>query len=82
MLRTLTEQYGNCWTYAVDGLVGATPEMLVRVTNGLAEARVLAGTLIVPPPGQTLPGMPTRSSSKIPSSATSISWPSIRSPNP
>ncbi|GGJ59326.1 isochorismate synthase [Glutamicibacter bergerei] len=45
VLRTLTEQYGNCWTYAVDGLVGATPEMLVRVTNGLAEARVLAGTL-------------------------------------
>lgn len=45
VVRQLTEQYANCWTYALDGLVGATPEMLVRVTNGLAEARVLAGTL-------------------------------------
>jgi len=41
----LTRGYDNCWTYAVDGLVGATPEMLVRVTGGKAEARVLAGTL-------------------------------------
>lgn len=45
VVNALTERYGNCWTYSVDGLVGATPEMLVRVTNGLAEARVLAGTL-------------------------------------
>lgn len=45
VMAALTERYGNCWTYSVDGLVGATPEMLVRVTDGLAEARVLAGTL-------------------------------------
>ncbi|MFJ2621567.1 isochorismate synthase MenF [Glutamicibacter sp. NPDC087344] len=45
VVAALTDQYGDCWTYAVDGLVGATPEMLVRVTNGVAEARVLAGTL-------------------------------------
>lgn len=45
VLRELIKGYDNCWTYAVDGLVGATPEMLVRVTNGTAEARVLAGTL-------------------------------------
>ncbi|KSU67294.1 isochorismate synthase [Arthrobacter sp. NIO-1057] len=45
IVHALTERYGNCWTYSVDGLVGATPEMLVRVTDGLAEARVLAGTL-------------------------------------
>jgi len=45
VVHALTERYGNCWTYSVDGLVGATPEMLVRVTDGLAEARVLAGTL-------------------------------------
>ena len=45
VLQELIKGYDNCWTYAVDGLVGATPEMLVRVTNGKAEARVLAGTL-------------------------------------
>lgn len=45
VVAKLTEGYGKCWTYLVDGLVGATPEMLVRVTNGVAEARVLAGTL-------------------------------------
>lgn len=45
VLHALTERYADCWTYNVDGLVGATPEMLVRVTDGLAEARVLAGTL-------------------------------------
>ena len=45
VVHELTARYSNCWTYLVDGLVGATPEMLVRVTNGLAEARVLAGTL-------------------------------------
>ncbi|MGO2053567.1 isochorismate synthase [Glutamicibacter sp. BW80] len=56
VLRILTEQYENCWTYAVDGLVGATPEMLVRVTNGLAEARVLAGTLDRATEGANAPG--------------------------
>lgn len=45
VVRELVRGYDNCWTYSVDGLVGATPEMLVRVTNGTAEARVLAGTL-------------------------------------
>lgn len=45
VVHALTERYADCWTYSVDGLVGATPEMLVRVTDGLAEARVLAGTL-------------------------------------
>ena len=45
VILELIKGYDNCWTYAVDGLVGATPEMLVRVTNGRAEARVLAGTL-------------------------------------
>ena len=56
VLDVLTERYGNCWTYSVDGLVGATPEMLVRVTNGLAEARVLAGTLDRATDGAEAPG--------------------------
>ncbi|HET9873021.1 MAG TPA: isochorismate synthase [Propionibacteriaceae bacterium] len=41
----LAEQYSRCWTFLVDGLVGATPEMLVRREAGLATSRVLAGTI-------------------------------------
>jgi len=41
----LTENYSQCWTYVVDGLVGATPEMLVKREAGLATSRVLAGTI-------------------------------------
>ncbi len=44
-LRRLAEGYPGCWTFAVDGLVGATPEMLVRLVDGVATSRVLAGTL-------------------------------------
>lgn len=45
VLRQLALRYSDCWTYSVDGLIGATPEMLVRVRGEIAEARVLAGTL-------------------------------------
>lgn len=45
VLRQLALRYHDCWTYSVDGLIGATPEMLVRVRGDFAEARVLAGTL-------------------------------------
>ncbi|MGD7704667.1 isochorismate synthase [Microlunatus sp. Y2014] len=41
----LTRDYERCWTYHVDGLVGSTPEMLVRREGGLATSRVLAGTI-------------------------------------
>jgi menaquinone-specific isochorismate synthase len=41
----LAENYSQCWTYLVDGLVGATPEMLVKREAGLATSRVLAGTI-------------------------------------
>jgi len=44
-LRRLAERYPSCWTFAVDGLLGATPEMLVRLEKGVATSRVLAGTL-------------------------------------
>ncbi|QOD43648.1 isochorismate synthase [Clavibacter zhangzhiyongii] len=37
--------YPDCWTYAVDGLIGASPETLVRVGGGTVGARVLAGTV-------------------------------------
>lgn len=45
VLRDLTERYRDCWTYAVGGLIGSTPEMLVKVDGAAATARVLAGTL-------------------------------------
>ncbi|MGO1320720.1 MAG: isochorismate synthase [Galactobacter sp.] len=41
----LASQYKDCWTYSLEGLFGATPEMLIQVLDGTARARVLAGTL-------------------------------------
>ena len=45
LLRGLAARYPGCWTFAVDGLVGATPELLVRLERGLVHSRVLAGTI-------------------------------------
>jgi len=45
LLRGLAEAYPSCWTFAVDGLLGATPELLVRLERGLVHSRVLAGTI-------------------------------------
>jgi menaquinone-specific isochorismate synthase len=44
-LTRLAEQYPMTWTFHVDGLFGATPEMLVRRERGLVTSRVLAGTI-------------------------------------
>ncbi|MFT4263632.1 MAG: isochorismate synthase [Nocardioides sp.] len=44
-LAHLAEHYPMCWTFHVDGLFGATPELLVRRERGLVTSRVLAGTL-------------------------------------
>ena len=44
-LRNLVTDYPMCWTFHVDGLFGATPEMLVRRERGLVTSRVLAGTI-------------------------------------
>ncbi len=44
-LRRLATGYPMCWTFHVDGLFGATPEMLVRRERGLVTSRVLAGTI-------------------------------------
>jgi len=41
----LAASYTRCWTYVIDGLIGATPEMLVRLEARLATSRVLAGTI-------------------------------------
>ncbi|GAB3108188.1 chorismate-binding protein [Janibacter alkaliphilus] len=45
LLRRLAEGYETTWVFAVDGMVGATPEMLVRLERGLVTSRVLAGTI-------------------------------------
>ena len=44
VLGTLALGYPDCFTYAVNGLVGSSPETLVRVDNGSVSARVLAGS--------------------------------------
>jgi menaquinone-specific isochorismate synthase len=44
-LQRLAADYPTCWTFHVDGLLGATPEMLVRRERGLVTSRVLAGTI-------------------------------------
>jgi menaquinone-specific isochorismate synthase len=45
LVARLSSAYERCWTYVMDGLVGSTPEMLVRLEAGLATSRVLAGTI-------------------------------------
>ena len=44
-LRRLSSDYEMCWTFHVDGMFGATPELLVRREKGLVTSRVLAGTI-------------------------------------
>lgn len=45
LLAGLSSRYPTCWSYAVDGLVGATPELLVRRIGDIVHSRVLAGTM-------------------------------------
>jgi menaquinone-specific isochorismate synthase len=45
LLLRLAARYPSCWTFAVDGLVGATPELLVRRRGDQVTSRVLAGTV-------------------------------------
>lgn len=45
ILSQLARAYPTCWTFEVAGLVGATPELLVRRTGDLVTSRVLAGTV-------------------------------------
>src|SRR3954451_4765959 len=41
LLRRLAARFPDCWTFAVDGLLGATPELLLRRTGRELSARVL-----------------------------------------
>ena len=44
----LAENYAQCRTHVVDGLVGATPEMLVRREAGLATSPCWPAPSVVP----------------------------------
>jgi menaquinone-specific isochorismate synthase len=44
LLNGLAANYPSCWVFSVDGLVGATPELLLRRFGQQVDARVLAGT--------------------------------------
>ncbi|MGY1641182.1 isochorismate synthase MenF [Geodermatophilus sp. SYSU D00703] len=44
LLARLAARFPGCWTFAVDGLLGATPELLLRRTGRELSSRVLAGT--------------------------------------
>jgi len=44
LLRRLAVRYPDCFTFACDGMVGATPELLIRQTGREVSALVLAGT--------------------------------------
>jgi menaquinone-specific isochorismate synthase len=45
LVKELADAYPTCWTFHVAGMVGASPEMLLRREGGLATSRVLAGTI-------------------------------------
>jgi len=45
LVRALAHDYPDTWTFAVDGLIGASPETLVTASRGVVTARVLAGTI-------------------------------------
>lgn len=45
LVRALSTGYPDTWAFAVDGLIGASPETLVTVHRGTVTARVLAGTI-------------------------------------
>jgi menaquinone-specific isochorismate synthase len=45
ILRNLEQEYPSTWCFSVDGLVGATPELLLRLNRSMVTSRVLAGTI-------------------------------------
>ncbi|MBE1515369.1 isochorismate synthase [Nesterenkonia halotolerans] len=45
LLASLAADYADCWTYLAGDVLGATPEMLVKIRGQDLSARVLAGTV-------------------------------------
>jgi menaquinone-specific isochorismate synthase len=54
LIARLAEHYASCFTFSVDGMVGATPELLVRRMGDRIESRVLAGSARRGPGGDDL----------------------------
>ncbi|WP_067468567.1 isochorismate synthase [Actinomadura macra] len=45
LLRRLAARFPGCYTFSCAGMVGATPELLIRRTGGDVDSLVLAGTI-------------------------------------
>jgi menaquinone-specific isochorismate synthase len=45
VLENLATGYPDCFTFAVNGFIGSSPETLVKVDRGAVSARVLAGSI-------------------------------------
>ena len=45
ILRNLAAEYPSTWCFAIAGLIGATPELLLRLNRSMVTSRVLAGTI-------------------------------------
>lgn len=45
VLRNLAAEYPATWVYSNNGLVGATPELLLRLSKSMVVSRILAGTI-------------------------------------
>jgi menaquinone-specific isochorismate synthase len=45
LIQRLEIEYPSTWLFLVDGIIGATPELLVRLSKSLVTSRVLAGTI-------------------------------------
>lgn len=45
ILQNLAAEYPATWIFSNNGLVGATPELLVRLSKSLVTSRILAGTI-------------------------------------
>lgn len=45
LLRNLALEYPATWVFSNSGLIGATPELLVRLSKSMVTSRILAGTI-------------------------------------
>ena len=45
LARRMAERFDGCWTFVNGGLIGATPELLVRRLGDMIESIVLAGSI-------------------------------------
>nr|BFE79020.1 hypothetical protein GCM10020093_016210 [Planobispora longispora] len=83
LLSRLAERFPECYTFSCAGLVGATPELLVRHTGEMIESLVLAGTAPrAPTRPTTSPAGPPCSPRRRTGRSTSARWSRSASPSP